>query len=89
METICLTDKYEVPLVSFVGVNHHGQSMLLGCGLVAGGTIESYTWLFKAWLTCMLGCPPQAIITDQCAALHTAIADVFPREPPIVYLCHI
>ncbi|KAK8641749.1 hypothetical protein V6N13_011127 [Hibiscus sabdariffa] len=79
IDTLCLTDKYEVPLVSFVGVNHHGQSVLLGCGLLAGDTIESYTWLFRAWLTCMLGRPPQVIITDQCKTLQTAIADVFPR----------
>ncbi|KAK6284900.1 hypothetical protein POUND7_003852 [Theobroma cacao] len=79
IDTTCLTYKYEVPLVSFVGVNHHGQSVLLGCGLLAGETIESYTWLFRAWLTCMLGRPPQAIITDQCRTLQAAVADVFPR----------
>ena len=79
IDTTCLTDKYEVPLVSFIGVNHHGHRVLLGCGLVAGETIESYIWLFRAWLTCMLGRPPQAIITAQCRTLQAAVADVFPR----------
>ncbi|MBA0658536.1 hypothetical protein Goklo_010735 [Gossypium klotzschianum] len=79
VDTICLTDKYQVPLVSFIGVNHHGQSVLLGCGLLAGDTIEACTWLFRAWLTCMLGRPPQVIITDQCRTLQAAVADVFPR----------
>ncbi|GLT75003.1 hypothetical protein SLA2020_467610 [Shorea laevis] len=89
VDTTCLTDNYEVPLVSFVGVNHHGQSVLLGCGLLSGETIESYIWLFRAWLTCMLGRPPQAIITDQCGALQTAIADVFPRASHCLCSSHI
>ncbi|KAF3450906.1 hypothetical protein FNV43_RR06995 [Rhamnella rubrinervis] len=89
IDTTCLTDKYEVPLVLFIGVNHHGQSVLLGCGLLAAQTIESYTWFFRAWLTCMLGRPPQAIITDQCGILQTAIADVFPRASHCLYLSHI
>ncbi|OMP01396.1 hypothetical protein COLO4_11905 [Corchorus olitorius] len=89
IDTTCLTDKYEVPLVSFVGVNHHGQSVLLGCGLLAGETIESYTWLFRAWLTCMLGHPPQAIITDQCRNLQAAVVDVFPRASHCLCLSRI
>ncbi|KAL6334107.1 hypothetical protein AAG906_004538 [Vitis piasezkii] len=79
IDTTCLTFKYEVPLVSFIGVNHHGHRVLLGCGLVAGETIESYIWLFRAWLTCMLGRPPQTIITAQCRTLQASVADVFPR----------
>lgn len=89
IDTTCLTQKYEVPLVSFVGVNHHGQSLLLGCGLLAGETIESYTWLFRAWLTCMLGRPPQAVVTDQCTVLQTAVADVFPRASHCLSLSSI
>ncbi|OMO54391.1 hypothetical protein CCACVL1_27823 [Corchorus capsularis] len=89
IDTTCLTDKYEVPLVSFVGVNHHGQSVLLGCGLLAGETIESYAWLFRAWLTCMLGRPPQAIITDQCRNLQAAVVDVFPRASHCLCLSRI
>ncbi|KAK3411068.1 hypothetical protein EUGRSUZ_J03074, partial [Eucalyptus grandis] len=65
--------------VSFIGVNHHGQPVLLGCGLLAGETVESYVWLLRAWLTCILGHPPQTIISDQCKALQAAIFDVFPR----------
>lgn len=89
IDTTCLTNKYEVPLISFVGVNHHGQSVLLGCGLLAGETIESYTWLFRAWLTCVLGRPPQTIITDRCVNLQTAVADVFPRASHCLCLSHI
>ncbi|XP_021763795.1 protein FAR-RED IMPAIRED RESPONSE 1-like [Chenopodium quinoa] len=30
-----LTNEYELPFANFVGVNHHGQSLLLGCALVS------------------------------------------------------
>ncbi|XP_027338246.1 uncharacterized protein LOC113852205 [Abrus precatorius] len=75
-----LSNKYEIPLVAFVGINHHGQSVLLGCGLLASETTESYTWLFRAWVTSMSGCSPQTIITDRCKALRSAIVEVFPRS---------
>ncbi|KAK7262023.1 hypothetical protein RIF29_28351 [Crotalaria pallida] len=89
IDTTCLTSKYEVPLVLFLGLNQHKQSILFGCGLLAGGTIESYTWLFRAWLTCILGRPPQVIITDQCEILQAVVADVFPRASHSLCLFNI
>ncbi|KAK3011465.1 hypothetical protein RJ639_012763 [Escallonia herrerae] len=89
VDTTCLTDKYEVPLVVFSGVNHHGQYLLFGCGLLAGETVDSYMWLFRAWLTYMLGRPPQAIIVDQCKSLRNALADVFPRASCFLSLSHV
>lgn len=88
-DTNCLSSKYEVPLVSFVGMNHHGQSVLLGCGLLASETIESYTWVLKAWLCCTSGPSPQTIITDRGKALKNAVADVFPKSQHRFCLSHI
>lgn len=79
VDRTCLSNKYEIPLLVFVGVNHHGHSVLLGCSLLADETLETYIWLLRAWLTCMTGRPPQIIITDQCKTLQSAIAEVFPR----------
>lgn len=89
IETACLAKRYEAPLVSFVGVNHHGQSVLLGCGLLSGETVESYTWLFRAWLTCLSGRPPRVVITEQCSELQLAVADVFPRVSHCLCLSRI
>uniref|UniRef100_A0A7N1A8K1 Protein FAR1-RELATED SEQUENCE n=1 Tax=Kalanchoe fedtschenkoi TaxID=63787 RepID=A0A7N1A8K1_KALFE len=75
-----LSSKYETPLVTFVGLNHHGQSVLLGCGLLSNETTESYVWIFKTWAACMNGHTPQTIITDRCLCLQTAISQVFPRS---------
>ena len=48
-----LKNKYEMPFAPFVGVNHHGQSILLGCGLLSNEDTTTFTWLFKTWLECM------------------------------------
>ncbi|WCJ40519.1 FAR1-related sequence 6 [Euphorbia peplus] len=89
IDTSCLKDKFEVPLVSFFGKNHHGQHILLGCGLLASESTESYIWLLRAWLTCMLGRPPPAVISDLCRFLQAAVADVFPRASHFVHLPQI
>ncbi|XP_057512826.1 protein FAR-RED IMPAIRED RESPONSE 1-like [Actinidia eriantha] len=64
-DTTYLVNKYDMPFAPFVGVNHHGQSTLLGCGLISKEDTESFSWLFQTWMTCMWGCAPKAIITDQ------------------------
>ncbi|XP_058223590.1 protein FAR1-RELATED SEQUENCE 5-like isoform X4 [Rhododendron vialii] len=78
-DTTYLVNKYDMPFAPFVGVNHHGQSVLLGCGLISHEDTKSFSWLFKTWMTCMWGCAPKAIITDQCMAMKNAIEDVFPN----------
>lgn len=46
-DTTYLTNKYDMPLVFFLGVNYHGQSILLGCGLISYQDTETFTWYFK------------------------------------------
>lgn len=79
VDTTCLRNKFDVPLVLFLGVNHHGQLVLLGCGLLSDESTESFLWLLKSWLTCMKGRPPNAIITDECVAIKAAVREVFPK----------
>ncbi|AAD55466.1 Hypothetical protein [Arabidopsis thaliana] len=88
-DTTCLSNAYELPLVAFVGINHHGDTILLGCGLLADQSFETYVWLFRAWLTCMLGRPPQIFITEQCKAMRTAVSEVFPRAHHRLSLTHV
>ncbi|KAH9751515.1 protein FAR1-RELATED SEQUENCE [Citrus sinensis] len=84
-----LTNKYDMPFAAFVGVNHHGQSTLLGCGLISNEDIDTYVWLFRSWLTCMSSCAPNAIITDQDKAMQKAIEVVFPHARHRWCLWHI
>ncbi|RYQ88312.1 hypothetical protein Ahy_B09g095574 isoform B [Arachis hypogaea] len=48
-DTTYNTNRYNLVCGSFVGVNHHGQSTLLGCSLMKNEEIESFKWLFQCW----------------------------------------
>ncbi|XP_057719531.1 protein FAR1-RELATED SEQUENCE 5-like [Arachis stenosperma] len=50
--------------VSFVGVNHHGKSILLSCALLGNEEIPSYEWVFSQWVKCM-GTTPQHLYDDR------------------------
>ncbi|XP_042969131.1 protein FAR1-RELATED SEQUENCE 5-like [Carya illinoinensis] len=52
-DTTYLTNRYGMPFAPFVSVNHHGQSILLGAGLISSEDTVTFTWLFQTWLTCM------------------------------------
>ncbi|RYQ92584.1 hypothetical protein Ahy_B09g098809 [Arachis hypogaea] len=61
-----------------MGVNHHGQSTLLGCALMKNEDIQSFKWLFECWLRCMGWKAPKDILTDQCASMQRAIEMCMP-----------
>ncbi|XP_057506570.1 protein FAR1-RELATED SEQUENCE 5-like [Actinidia eriantha] len=41
-DTTYLINKFDMPFTPFVGVNHHGQSILFGCGLVTREDTTSF-----------------------------------------------
>ncbi|XP_064945813.1 protein FAR1-RELATED SEQUENCE 6-like isoform X1 [Musa acuminata AAA Group] len=79
LDTTYVINKYDLPLATFVGVNHHGQLVLLGCCLLSDETMETYGWLFKTWIACMYGEFPKAMITDQSKSIQTALSQVLPE----------
>jgi hypothetical protein len=78
-DTTYLTNKYDMPFAPFIGINHHGESILLGCGLLSSEDTDSFVWVFRQWLQSMCDIAPKAIITDQCQAMRRAIEIVFPE----------
>ncbi|XP_010675536.2 protein FAR1-RELATED SEQUENCE 5-like [Beta vulgaris subsp. vulgaris] len=76
-DTTYVSNRYRMPFAPFIGVNNHGQSILLGCALLSGEEASTFVWLFKAWMTCMFDKAPKAILTDQCQSIGKAIAEVF------------
>ncbi|XP_042968953.1 protein FAR1-RELATED SEQUENCE 5-like [Carya illinoinensis] len=88
-DTTYLTNRYGMPFAPFVGINHHGQSILLGASLISNEDTETFVWLFETWLQCMDGNAPKAIITDQNRAMKNAIAIVFPNTRHRFCLWHI
>nr|XP_051196586.1 protein FAR1-RELATED SEQUENCE 5-like [Lolium perenne] len=57
--------------------NQYGQSIQLGCGFVRNESSVNFVWLFERFLEAMDGLHPLNIITDQDAAIRTAILIVF------------
>jgi transposase-like protein len=88
-DTTYLTNRYEMPFAPFMGVNHHGQSILFGAALISSENTETFVWLFKTWLKCMNGRSPKAIITDQDRAMKNAINIIFPNAHHRLCLWHI
>ncbi|XP_056159800.1 protein FAR-RED IMPAIRED RESPONSE 1 [Syzygium oleosum] len=79
-DTTYIKSEFRLPFAPFIGVNHHCQSFLLGCALLADETKSTYVWLMQAWLRAMGGHAPQVILTDQEKALKEAIAEVLPES---------
>ncbi|XP_028778755.1 protein FAR1-RELATED SEQUENCE 4 [Neltuma alba] len=88
-DTTYFTSKYKIPLVLFIGVNHHIQPTLLGCALIADETNYTFAWLLQTWLIAMGGRAPQVILTDQNEAMKTAVAAVLPGTRHCFCLWHI
>ncbi|KAL2899783.1 Protein FAR-RED IMPAIRED RESPONSE 1 [Bienertia sinuspersici] len=84
-----LTKRYLLPLANFVGADHHGQSVLLGCALISHEDAETFEWVFTNWISYMGGKAPSGILTDQDATMKKAIAKVMPNTRHRWCLWHI
>ena len=73
-----VTNRFDLPFINFVGVNHHGQSVLLGCALVSHENTNTYKWVFRTLLKCMKGKAPPCILTYQAGAMRKALSVVMP-----------
>lgn len=82
-------NKYDMVFVPFTGVDQHKRCVILGAGLLAHEDVESYVWLFNAFLEAMDGSHPKVIISDQCPAMKIAIEKVFPGTPHRLCTWHI
>ncbi|KAI8563743.1 hypothetical protein RHMOL_Rhmol03G0132600 [Rhododendron molle] len=88
-DTTYNTNRYRMIFAPILGVNHHRQTTLFGCGLLSDESSESFEWLFKEWLKAMPGGPPKMIITDQDPAMTKAFANVLPNTHHRYCIWHI
>ncbi|XP_038725956.1 protein FAR1-RELATED SEQUENCE 4 isoform X2 [Tripterygium wilfordii] len=88
-DTTYFTNKYKIPLVLFIGVNHHIQPTLIGCALIADETVYTFVWLIQTWFIAMGERAPRVILTDQNNAIKRAVAAVFPETRHCFCLWHI
>ncbi|XP_059452046.1 protein FAR1-RELATED SEQUENCE 5-like [Corylus avellana] len=79
-DTTYQVNQYKMPFAPFTGVNHHKQSVLFGCALLADETESTFIWLFTTWLEAMSGQQPGLIITDYDSAIRRAVEQVFSQS---------
>ncbi|XP_058005422.1 protein FAR-RED IMPAIRED RESPONSE 1-like [Hevea brasiliensis] len=88
-DTTYLVNRYKLPFATIVGVNHHGQSILLGCALILHENVNTFKWLFMTWLEVMGDVHPNFILTNQCESMRKAIREVMPNTRHRFCLGHI
>ncbi|XP_019186607.1 PREDICTED: protein FAR1-RELATED SEQUENCE 7-like [Ipomoea nil] len=88
-DTTYRTNRYDMICAPFVGMNHHCMNVMFGCGVLLNERIESFVWLFKVFVRSMGGKHLQTIMTDQCAVMAAAIAQVFSNSNHRLCIWHI
>ena len=78
-DTTYSTNRDARPLVVFLGLNHHRETVVFGGALLYYETIESFVWLFETFLEAMSKKKPIIIFIDQDAAMLAAIKVVMPK----------
>ncbi|XP_074277991.1 protein FAR-RED IMPAIRED RESPONSE 1-like [Silene latifolia] len=89
LDSTYLKNKYEMSFAPFIGINHRGQTILLGCALLSREDIKTYRWLLRTWVDCMGGVAPKAIITDHSVPITKAIKLEMPNTRHRWCLWHI
>jgi hypothetical protein len=72
-------NRYNLPFVPFIGVNHHRGTVVFVCGIILDETVGSYVWLLQAFLEAIHQKYPISIITDGDLAMAKAIEVVMPN----------
>lgn len=89
LDTYYIRNKYKVPFLPIVGVNHHFQFLLLGCALVGDELSSTFTWVIHTWLRAVGGQSPRVVITDDDVSLKEAVDEVFPKAQHCFCLWHV
>ena len=71
-------NRYNRPLVLMIGINHHRQTIIFGCGILACETQANYCWLLRQFIECMGGRKPPSVVTDGDLSMSSAISSVLP-----------
>jgi len=66
-------NRFNMPLVSLVGINNFGHTILLGFGLVCNETIPTYVWFFSNLKLAWDGLKPLNFIADECESINEGI----------------
>lgn len=62
-------NRFNLPVINIIGVNHFGQNIMLAFGLLSNETTESYVWLFSELKKAWSSQNPLNFILDGCEAM--------------------
>lgn len=77
------------PSVSFVGFNHHRETVIFGTSLMYDEIADSFIWLFRRFLEAMSSKALKTIFTNQDAAMTKAITIVMPNTNHCLCTWHL
>ena len=83
------TNKYNLPFVPFVGLNHHRSTVIFGCGIISHETSQAYEWMLRTFSDCMAQKQTISVITDGDLAMQRAIRVVWPDSNHRLCIWHI
>ena len=64
-----------MPFAPFIAINRHAQSIQVACAFLRSETVDTYVWLFQAFLEVMNRLEPLNLIIDHDLAMATIIRD--------------
>ncbi|KAK1604441.1 hypothetical protein QYE76_028114 [Lolium multiflorum] len=83
------TNKYNLPFVPFVGLNHHRSTVIFGCGIISHETTEVYEWMLEVFSEAMSQKHPISVITDGDLAMQRAIRVIWSDSNHRLCVWHI
>ena len=82
------SNRYNLNIGLFVGVNNYGQSVLMGQAIVVDEKTRDFEYQFTHWLAAV-GIAPVVMFTDACVKASGAVATVFPNAKHFWCYWHI
>ncbi|XP_073526480.1 uncharacterized protein [Phyllobates terribilis] len=82
------SNRYDMVFIPLTGVDNYKCSITFAFGLLLNEDIESYVWLFECFKNAM-GHEPVIIMTDQDAAVKSAVESVFQSSVHRFCMWHI
>ncbi|XP_037483621.1 protein FAR1-RELATED SEQUENCE 5-like [Triticum dicoccoides] len=83
------TNKYNLPFVPFVGLNHHRNTVIFGCEIISHETNEAYEWMLRTFSEAMSQKHSISVITDGDLAMQRAVRVVWPDSYHRLCVWHI
>jgi hypothetical protein len=83
------TNRFNMPLNTFVVVDADGKSRMVGCAMISGETTDDYEWILRSLLEAGEGLAPAVIIVDEDPAMEAACAIVVPETAMVNCIWHL